>query len=74
MTAAYAELEQVLTFLPPGVKDSFGQVIEQLGAYIGGFLQDLAASAGGAVARTLPDVLVHTIVGPSVLLSVPGGA
>ena len=63
---AYAELEQVLTFLPPEVKDSFGQVIEQLGAYIGGFLQDLAASAGGAVARTLPDVLVHTIV---VLLS-----
>ena len=66
VTAAYAELEQVLTFLPPGVKDSFGQVIEQLGAYIGGSLQDLAASAGGAVARTLPDVLVHTIV---VLLS-----
>ena len=66
VAAAYAELEQVLTFLPPGVKDSFGQVIEQLGAYIGGFLQDLAASAGGAVARTLPDVLVHTIV---VLLS-----
>ena len=66
VTAAYAELEQVLTFLPPGVKDSFGQVIEQLGTYIGGFLQDLAASAGGAVARTLPDVLVHTIV---VLLS-----
>ena len=63
---AYAELEQVLTFLPPEVKDSFGQVIEQLGVYIGGFLQDLAASAGGAVARTLPDVLVHTIV---VLLS-----
>ena len=63
---AYAELEQVLTFLPPEVKDSFGQVIEQLGEYIGGFLQDLAASAGGAVARTLPDVLVHTIV---VLLS-----
>ena len=24
VTAAYAELEQVLTFLPPGVKDSFG--------------------------------------------------
>lgn len=66
VTAAYAELEQVLTFLPPGVKDSFGQVIEQLGTYIGGFLQDLAASAGGVVARTLPDVLVHTIV---VLLS-----
>ena len=66
VAAAYAELEQVLTFLPPEVKDSFGQVIEQLGAYIGGFLQDLAASAGGAVARTLPDVLVHTIV---VLLS-----
>ena len=41
-------------------------VIEQLGTYIGGFLQDLAASAGGVVARTLPDVLVHTIV---VLLS-----
>ena len=34
---AYAELEQVLTFLPPEVKDSFGQVIEQLGAYIGGY-------------------------------------
>lgn len=66
VAAAYAKLEQVLTFLPPEVKDSFGQVIEQLGAYIGGFLQDLAASAGGAVARTLPDVLVHTIV---VLLS-----
>lgn len=66
VTAAYAELEQVLTFLPPEVKDSFGQVIEQLGTYIGGFLQDLAASAGGVVARTLPDVLVHTIV---VLLS-----
>lgn len=66
VAAAYAELEQVLTFLPPEVKDSFGQVIEQLGTYIGGFLQDLAASAGGVVARTLPDVLVHTIV---VLLS-----
>ena len=66
VTAAYGELEQVLTFLPPEIKDTFGRVIEQLGTYIGGFLQDLAASAGGAVARTLPDVLVHTIV---VLLS-----
>lgn len=66
VTAAYGELEQVLTFLPPEIKDTFGRVIEQLGTYIGGFLQDLAASAGGVVARTLPDVLVHTIV---VLLS-----
>ena len=64
---AYAELEQVLTFLPPEVKDSFGQVIEQLGAYIGGLCrrscgQDPAGCAGP----------YHC--GPSVLLSVPGGA
>ena len=67
---AYAELEQVLTFLPPEVKDSFGQVIEQLGAYIGGpgglcrrsCGQDPAGCAGP----------YHC--GPSVLLSVPGGA
>jgi len=66
LSAAYTSVSQALNFLPADLEESIGQVMDGMGTYIGEVLQGLAASAGGAVARTLPDVLVNVIV---VLLS-----
>lgn len=66
VAAAYGSVTRLLNFLPADMENSFEQVMESLGTSIGEFLQELAASAGGAVARTLPEVFVNVIV---VLLS-----
>lgn len=66
VAAAYASAAGLFNFLPADVENSFEQVMDSLGTSIGEFLQELAASAGGAVARTLPEVFVNVIV---VLLS-----
>ena len=62
VTQAYRSLSRVFNFVPEDMENSFGQVMNSVGAFIGEFLQNLAASAGGAVARTLPEVLVNVIV------------
>lgn len=62
LSAAYESVSKSLNFFPADLEQSIEQVIDGMGSYIGEVLQDLAASAGGAVARTLPDVLVNVIV------------
>lgn len=62
LSDAYGSVSQALNFLPADMEDSIEQLVDGTGAYIGEFLQDMAASAGGAVARTLPDVFVNMIV------------
>lgn len=59
---AYQSVSHLFTFLPQEMETSFEQVMNSVGSYIGDALQGLAASAGGAVARTLPEVFVNTIV------------
>lgn len=66
VTAAYGGLGRILSFLPADLENSFEQIMDSMGTYIGELLQDAAALAGGAVARTLPEVFVNVIV---VLLS-----
>ncbi len=62
VTQAYRSLSRVFNFVPEDMENSFGQIMDSVGASIGEFLQNMAASAGGAVARTLPEVLVNVIV------------
>lgn len=62
VTQAYRSLSRTFNFVPEDMENSFGQVMDSIGASIGEFLQNLATSAGGAVARTLPEVLVNVIV------------
>lgn len=59
---AYQSVSHLFSFLPHDMEASFEQVIVTVGAYIGDALQGLAASAGGAVARSIPEVFVNTIV------------
>lgn len=66
ITAAYASVSKGFNFLPSDMEESFARVMDSLGGSIGEYLQEMAASAGGVVARTLPDVFVNLIV---VLLS-----
>lgn len=74
VTAAYAELEQVLTFLPPGVKDSFGPGHRAAGSVH----RRLSPGPGGLCRRSCGQDPAGCAgpyhCGPSVLLSVPGGA
>lgn len=62
IAAAYASLTNLFNFLPADLEQSFEQIMDSMGTYIGEFLQEVAASAGGAVARTLPEVFVSLIV------------
>lgn len=59
---AYQSVSHLFSFLPQEMETSFEQIMNSVGAYIGDFLQGFAASAGGAVARTIPEVFVNTIV------------
>ena len=60
--SAVERISSLFDFLPESLNTSFEQFMDSLGAVTGDFLQKPAASAGGAVARTLPDVLVNVIV------------
>ena len=60
--SAVERISSLFDFLPESLNTSFEQFMDSLGAVTGDFLQKHAASAGGAVARTLPDVLVNVIV------------
>lgn len=62
VSAAYGTLTRSLNFFPADLEASLAQIMDGLEILIGNSLQELAAMAGGAVARTLPDVLVYTIV------------
>lgn len=63
---AYENLKDRFQILSPDMEEAFVQMIDMAGNAIGGMLPDLTTSAGGVVARTLPDILVSTVV---VLLS-----
>ncbi len=63
---AYESFSEKFGILPRSVEASFEQVMDAAASFAGDFFQEHAASAGGAVARTLPDILVNVIV---VLLS-----
>ena len=60
--AAYGALTRYFNFLPTDLDTTFAQILAGLETLVGDSLQDMAAMAGGAVARTLPDALVYTIV------------
>ena len=60
--AAYGALTRNFNFLPTDLDTTFAQILAGLETLVGDSLQDMAAMAGGAVARTLPDALVYTIV------------
>ncbi len=62
VTSAYQGTAHLFTFLPADLETSLEQLVQGMGASIGTYIQDLAASAGGAVARSLPEVFVNTIV------------
>ena len=59
---AYEELSDSIRFVPSDVQETLGTVIGSIGAGIGDWLQEVTAVAGGAVARTLPDVLVAVVM------------
>lgn len=59
---AVQSLERVFNLLPQEAEQSLLQMAERFSASIADFLQTLAASAGGAVARTLPEVFVSAIM------------
>ena len=59
---AYASMSRLFSFLPDRIEDALGQLVDQAGSYISGLVQSVAASAGGAVARSIPEVFVNTIV------------
>lgn len=62
VSTAYGELAGLLHFVPADIQQTVEQLIESVGAGIGEWLQELTTVAGGAVARTLPDVLVAVVV------------
>lgn len=63
---AAERLGELVRFLPPQVEQTFYDSLSGLGDELGVIIQDFAAQAGSAVAKTIPDVFVSSIV---VLLS-----
>ena len=59
---AAAGLSKTFHFVPADLETSLGELVGGIGAVIGDYAQQAAASAGGVVARTLPDILVNTVV------------
>lgn len=55
-------ISQLLNFLPQEMETSFEQVTDSISTAIADWLQELAASAGGAVARTIPEAFINMIV------------
>lgn len=66
INTAVDNFSALFRFLPIEIHDYTKQLMDSIGTYIGDVVQKVAANAGGAVARSLPDVLVYLIV---VLLS-----
>lgn len=61
LTAALFSVSGQLSFLPDGIVSAFEQAADSMGTYVGEFVQNYAASAGGAVARSLPDVFINVL-------------
>lgn len=60
--SAYESLSGKFQIVSPDMEAAVAQMIETIGAAVGGILPDLTTSAGGAVARTIPDVFVSVVV------------
>ena len=52
----------LLKYLPADTETTIVSELENVGGYIGDFVQKIAASAGSRVVRTLPEVFVNTII------------
>ena len=52
----------LLKYLPADTEMTIVSELENVGGYIGDFVQKIAASAGSRVVRTLPEVFVNTII------------
>lgn len=63
---ALTRIGGMVNFLPKDVENFLEQFMANIGNYVGDLVQEIAASAGGVVVRSLPDALVYLMV---VLLS-----
>lgn len=61
INAALNNLSAISRILPDSVTDFLIRFTDGIGSQIGDIVQSLAATAGGAVARSLPDILVSFI-------------
>ncbi len=59
---AYQEASHLFAFIPSDMEDTFEAGLGNLTAFLGNLFQSGAASAGGAVARTIPEMFVNVIV------------
>lgn len=62
INTAVDNISGLFRFLPAEMRAYIKQFTDNMGAYIGDAVQKVAANAGGAVARSLPDVLVYLVV------------
>ena len=61
LSLVFDEVNSRLSFLPDGLSSALDRIGDSMGDYIGEFVQEMAASAGGAVARSLPDVFINVL-------------
>lgn len=59
---AFEKASGLLRFLPDSLEQTFSAAMDNMGTALGKLVQDLAASAGGAVARSIPGAFVGTVV------------
>lgn len=62
INTAVDNISGLFRFLPAEIREYIKQFTDSMGMYIGDMVQEVAANAGGAVARSLPDILVYLIV------------
>lgn len=60
--AAYQKISHLFGFLPDSMETSFEQLMNSVNGYLGDLVQQMAASAGGVVTRTIPEVFVNMVV------------
>lgn len=59
---AVDNISGLFRFLPSEINEYIKQFTDSMGTYLGDLVQELAAHAGGAVAKSLPDALVYLVV------------
>lgn len=62
LNLAYQAAKGMFHFFPADVENFVEQFVESISVFAGNLVQEMAARAGGVVARSLPDVLVYTVV------------
>jgi len=62
INTAVDNISGLFRFLPAEINEYIKQFTDSMGTYLGDMAQKFAASAGGTVARSLPDVLVYMVV------------